>query len=258
MLGDLLQTRGYNQNSDLPNIPLVGSKYYKKLFSMGDNIGISFCNRGNKYENLGIEMGQLINKFCREKSFNSPDEAAEALLNYIKHGGDFDRVRAKGLQDHYDLDGEPEYVIHVAGYSKNKYEQKEIQIRDKPVQVVVEHKSGMYRICTCKDLLQEGESVISSKISDIGLGFWQCGNMRQIKEYVDKISNNKDFLEHCTLQDAVNATMYVYNAARGFEWMIDRIETISEDFEMLSITKDGLRWLKKHELELKENLEVKI
>ena len=242
MLGDMLQSRGKSKSNEIPDIPLVGSKYYKKLYAMNNSVGISFATRGNKYESKGIEIGRLIKKFCEEKPYTSPAEAARALREYIKYGG------GTAIKDEFDkmyaLDGEPEYVIHIAGLNESI-------TPPTPTSFGSIQLPGVYTICTAPDLLQmHGSHIVDGSQR---VGFWQCGNMRQIKEYVETINNDKDFITHCTLQDAIDATMYIYNAARGFEWMIDRIETISERFELLVITKDGIKWLKQHELEVKEN-----
>jgi len=242
----------------MPDYQIVGTNYFKKLYSMNDNIGVSFSSaKSRDYENGHGEIDELVEEFCRKKTFNSPEDAAHALLDYVLYRDS--PIHREEMRKHYALDGEPQFVIHVAGYEKfrtlvpvnpstgqldfQKEHQEEI---DDPYPVVC-------TICTVPGLRQQGWKRISHERST---GLWQCGNMRQIKPYVDMINNDKDFLDHLTLQEAVNATMYLFNAARGFEWMIDHIKTISEDFEMLSITSDGIKWLKKHELEVKEKQEV--
>jgi len=237
MLGDLLCARVRNKDGAIPEIPLVGTKFYKKLFSMNDNIGISLCGCGDYAGQKGLDLSSQVKEFCRKKSFDNPREAAEALLDYILYGDN--KCDYHDRQHYYSAYGEPEFVVHVAGYWKHK-ENGLMQ-------------PSVYAICTVPSLLQEGWQRIGYAGST---GLWQCGNMRQIKHYVGMINNDKDFIGHCTLQDAVNAVLHIFDAARGFEWMIDHIETMSEDFEMLALTKDGIKWLRKHELEVKEKREV--
>lgn len=238
MLGDMLCSY-FTPHKELPGYQRVGSCYYKKLHSMSNNIGISMCGASDYAGLKGLDLGRQIDEFCRKKSFNGPREAAEALLDYILYGDN--KCNYSDRQFYYNAHGEPEFVIHVAGYFKNN--------KNELIQ------PSVYTICTVRSLIQEGWQRIGYEGS---AGLWQCGNMRQIKPYVDTINADKDFIGHCTLQEAVNAVMYIYNAARGFEWMIDRIESISEEFEMLAITKDGIKWLRQHELQVKEIEEVNL
>jgi len=248
MLGDMLCSNSSIKNKDT-GLPLTGTNYYKKLFAMNDSIGISFCGNGT-YEKRGQELNQNVNEFCRNNTFDNPHDAAGALLNYILYRDG--HLHGEEMRKKYKIDGEPEFVIHVAGYVKSQTlvplnGQKEYQEKiDRPYPEVC-------TICTVPSLVNEGWKRISREGPT---GLWQCGNMRQIKHYVDKIKNDKDFINHLTLQEAVNAVKFIFDAARGFEWLADHIKTMSEDFEMLAITPDGVKWLKKHELELKETREV--
>jgi len=240
MLGDMLCSNNF-ENKNLPGVHIAGTNFYKKLFTMNDNIGISFCGNGT-YEDWGQELNQNVNEFCNKKSFDNPQDAAYALLDYILYGDnktEAGKHHAEEMKKRYAAGGEPQFVAHVAGYFKHK-EKGLIQ-------------PSVYTICTVRSLLQEGWKRIGYE-GDTGL--WQCGNMRQIKHYVDMIKKDKEFIDHLTLQEAVNAVKFIFDTARGFEWLVDHIVTISENFEMLAITNNGIKWLKKHELELEEKQEV--
>jgi hypothetical protein len=237
MLADMKAISPYPAK-DIPKIHMTGTDYHRKLFTMGDNIGVS-CVSGKLYPEK-MPLSDLIGEFCRANTFNGPQDAAYALYTYIRKGGDV-RHSPGDLEALYELDGEDQYIIHVAGY--HKHNEKGLVA------------PAMYRICTIRSELKEGESKIEYK-GDIGI--MQCGYMRHINNFIEQINADKVFLRQCPLQDAVNASKYLFDATRAFEWLIDHINTISEEFEMIALTQDGIKWLRKHELEIKNNPEVKL
>jgi hypothetical protein len=128
----------------------------------------------------------------------------------------------------------------------------------------------MYQVSTCKEELEkrvvETVDVTGAKVyTHVGgkiildkgnKGFLQSGDQRRVHTYAEHINQDKYFLDHCTLQDAVNASKALFDMARGLQWILDHDKAISEEFEMLALTPDGIKWLKKHELEVKENVPV--
>lgn len=203
----------------------IANKSYRKLFTIGDNIGVSFCGALGRITNIPYNV--LIDEFCRRNIFRSPQEAANAIHEYIVcHCNNKDLVK---------IDGECEYVVHIAGYIK--------------------HEKGlvcpsMYRISTLRCETKSGYRIIEYKGDK---GFMQCGNMLRITQYVNLINSNQDLLDHLTLQEAVDTSKTMFDVARGLERCIDRMDTISENFEMIALTPDGIKWLKKAELEVKDD-----
>jgi hypothetical protein len=231
MMADMQVTLGAFKD----DAPGVSTKYAKKLFTMGDNIAVSHASRTTgRLGKYGQDSGGLINEFCRANTFRDPQKATYALYDYIKKGGS-NAHHAENLRKDYELNGEDEYVIFVAGY-----------VRHEGKGLIC---PSVYRIST----LEEDEVKIAYKGCE---GFMQCGNMTHVWQYVEKINADKDFLHNCTLQDAVDASKIIFDMARGLERLIDHIDTISENFEMLALTPDGVRWLRKHELEIKQEPEV--
>ena len=231
MLADMQVIRGQTEYK----APSIATTSYHKLFSIGDNIGIAICTN-NSFTRRTQSYSQLIKEFCNDNVFQYPHDAAIELQNYLSKVS----CSYEQLQQY----GEDQYVIHVAGYNKP----------DTPTNGFI-HTDGVYSICTIKDMQEK-------KIEHKGQkGYWQCGNMIHVSQYVEKINNDKERIDRYTLQDAVDTSKAIFDVARALEHHVDHIDTISENFEMIAITKDGIQWVKKHELRIKENnnekLEVK-
>ena len=228
--------------------PRIGSTSYKKLYTIGENIGVCFASANLKYKEIKLE--RLVNQFCKDNFFDDPKVAARALHNYICTGGlPVNCETSQGLKNSIELDGFPEYVIHVAGYySKDKLAELKAQYPN------VSNSPCVYILNTTKD----------KDISPHLIGcqptptFIQCGNMIHVHQYVKQISSDKEFMDQCNLQDAVDTSKAIFDVARILERTVDHITTISEEFEMLVITENGIQWLKKHELEVRENKEEKL
>jgi hypothetical protein len=93
--------------------------YSKKLFTMGDNIGIAYTGKGTKYLRQGMEPGHLIDRFCREYTYDDPRTAAHDLYKYIHNVSDL-TCTPDFVNKLYALDGEDEYLIQIAGYFKHE------------------------------------------------------------------------------------------------------------------------------------------
>jgi len=77
------------------------SRTVKKLFTIGDNIGVNMGQTLHTKE--GIPVSVFMDYFCRTKSFDDPEIAAKELCNYL-HG----------------IDGNMDTIIHLAGYDKTE------------------------------------------------------------------------------------------------------------------------------------------
>ena len=78
----------------------IQTKSARKLFTIGDNIGI---NMGQAmYTNNRVPVSVLLDWFCRSNTFDKPKEAAEKLLSYL-HG----------------VDGNMDTTLMLAGYDKS-------------------------------------------------------------------------------------------------------------------------------------------
>jgi len=78
-------------------------------------------------------------------------------------------------------------------------------------------------------------------------GFNYAGANEYFFDYSNKINAREKILSY-TLQDAVNICKLATDICRGLERYLDFNEAISDDIEMIAITKDGIQWLKKAEL----------
>ena len=176
----------------------------------------------------------LLDRFCRERAFKDPKEAAFSLHDFIYSGGDEQHVEE--MKKHYELNGEDKYLFHVAGYEVDKkrglvnpnlYCVNTIYVANSRKQNVV--------------FIREGERFI------------QCEYDIHISDFVDQINaDEKEFLCNYTLQDAVDVSKTLFDIARGTQRIINRVDTISENFEMVALTKDGIQWLRKYELKVKD------
>jgi len=78
-------------------------------------------------------------------------------------------------------------------------------------------------------------------------GFNYAGANDYFSEYSKKLSAPENIMNY-TLQDAANICKLAIDTCRGLERYLDFNEAISDDIEMIAITKDGIQWLKKAEL----------
>jgi len=226
---------------DAPKVISVSSR---KLWTIGNNIGISLTAASQRYVRHGHIYTVLLNRFCNEHTFSTPREAAFALHDFIYSGGR-DKAHVEYMEKCYDLDGEDKYLFHVAGY----------EIDEKRGLV----NPNLYCVNTihCSD--SRKEPVVFARE---GKGYIQCEYEIHIAEFINQINADKEeAFYNYSLQNAVDISKTLFDIARGAQRIINRVNTISENFEMIALTPDGIQWLKKYELKVREDdeevLEVK-
>lgn len=120
-------------------------------------------------------------------------------------------------------DAAMDLTIHLAGYDKNKElftpEFYEINILQK----------------TCE------------RWGSTGLVF--AGANDYFSPFVDKIANQ---IKLYTVQDAVDICCFAIDMSRKLQKYVDFQEVISEDYDVLAITANGLQWVKKAKLEARQ------
>jgi len=196
----------FNQElSNLDNLfkrPLTRTA--KKLFTMGDNIGIAMGQTMFTNNNY-IPVSLYVEHFCRNNNFDNPKEAAEKLLEYLRQ-----------------VDSTINTTLFIAGYNKSD----------------LDTLSGVAYYVKVKE----------NKYGNMKMpGFNYAGANDYFSDYSNKINTCENILKY-TLQDAVNICKLATDICRGLERYIDFNEAISDDIEMIAITKDGIQWLKKAEL----------
>jgi hypothetical protein len=80
-------------------------------------------------------------------------------------------------------------------------------------------------------------------------GFMYAGANDYFTPFTSKIANQ---IMMYSVQDAVDICCLAIEMSRKLGRYMDFTETISEDFEIIVITLDGLQWVKKAKLEVKQ------
>jgi len=181
----------------------------RKLFTMGDNIGVSMGK--SMYNESGIPMAVFVDYFCRTHTFDKPQEAAGELLKYLSNVG-----------------GNVDTLLHLAGYN-----------RSQPEQLTPE----MYHL----DL----EANVFSGGSDLAFNYG--GFNEYFKPFSDRINDReaKTIFKY-SLQDAVDIAKFAIDMSRFLSRYLDFEDAISSDIEMIAITHNGIQWLRKAGLEIRQ------
>jgi hypothetical protein len=199
----------------------IVSKTIKKLFSIGDNIGVNMGGMALSSSNLYLEH------LSGTKNYDSPIEAARDIMFF------FIEDMEKAVREKKDgMSSDTEF--YVAGYDKTKAGKKTLL---NPIGKWSLIDPEIYHI-----------SVQNERITSMGcFGFLFRGANSYFNYYCEKI-NEKIF--GYTLQDAVNITKLAFDTSRSLGKYLDGEEYISEDIEMLAITPLGIEWVQKKELEM--------
>jgi hypothetical protein len=178
----------------------VTTRTEKKLFTMGDNIGINFAT-AEAFQGDKPLIG-LIEDFCMNNNYTNIREAAHSLLQYLcEH-------RKAGV-----------VTAYIAGYD------------------VSENKYRMYQVTTWHPNTGKEETTIYGE-----RGF----SYRASNSHVRNLGmvDFRDF----SLQDAIDYTKFAFDTSRGMMRFYDKVDSISDDFEMIAIMRSGIQWIKKREL----------
>jgi hypothetical protein len=81
------------------------------------------------------------------------------------------------------------------------------------------------------------------------MGFIYAGSNEYFQPFADRLNIRKTILEY-SLQDAANICKPAIDMSRGLERYLDFNEAVSEDIEMIAVTIDGIKWIKKAELSI--------
>jgi 20S proteasome alpha/beta subunit len=191
----------------------VSTRTMKKLFPIGDSIGLSFSGVS------GFE--EYIEQFCRTYKPVTVEQTAQDFFSFI-HEAAMRKVESVQKVEQHSL-----LSVYMAGYDKNEEFPK-----PKMYQIVIPANGG-------KNIFFVGSN-----------GFMYDGCSHYFQPYVDKIGKNPRF-HHYTLQDAVDITKLAFNIGINLARYIEFEEKISRDIDMIAITPDGIQWLLKNELEVR-------
>jgi hypothetical protein len=193
--------------------------FKRKVFTIGNNIGLScLCHYNTKGSVHPIgEQGAIAN-FCKAHTFRTPQEAAQAFSDRL----------CNSWCDTFKISM---YVAHISGFNAGKPE--------------------MYLISN----LNEAETGIGSHVLKFcgNKGLMGNGNGKWFfRQYIDMINSDAGLklLDDYSLQDAVNFSKLLHTMGRGLRLYLDLEEKVSEDFDVLSITPNGIQRLKRQELEV--------
>jgi 20S proteasome alpha/beta subunit len=196
----------------------IASKTIKKLFTIGDNIGVNSAGRSFYNEKFFIE------KLSKTKSFNSPLEAAMEIKYFFSNYTE--------PVKHERHDGVCDYPLYfIAGYDKSKMKSK--------------FDPNGYQMPTPE--IYHFNTKDNNIVKTCSYGFTYCGANYYFDKYVDKINEN---IYRYTLQDAVDITKFSFDISRNLQKYLDFEDRISEDIEMIAITPHGIEWIQKKELEV--------
>ena len=194
-----------NRKLDSINFDKPLTRSAKKLFTIGDNVGVA--QGQNMFSSKGLPINMFVDAFCRRNNFVSPKEAAEKLLEYLRT-----------------IDSTADTIFMVAGYDKSK-----------------------------PDVLTGDAWHINVRDNECCLmnnpGFSYAGANDYFLEFSNKINDLSKIMNY-SLQDGINICKLAIDTSRGLERYIDFNEAISDEIEMIVVTIDGIKWIKKAELVL--------
>lgn len=193
--------------------------FKKKLFTMGDNIGLSIlCH----YASNDIDLYHELANYCRNYSFNNVREAFETLWEWF-------------IPNLYKYCNGSTYIMHIAGYDK---------IKTISGRMYTEPEPKMYCITNYKTD-QEGVLVPRERFMCHG-----CGS-DSVKQYGDMVNRVIDYNDY-SLQDAVDFSKLIHTMGREYMRFMCRMDAISEDIDMIAVTPDGIQQIKRYEMKLIE------
>jgi hypothetical protein len=116
------------------------------------------------------------------------------------------------------------YAIQIAGYTESGLQSFTYTIDYKHGQEIVERKNpGFYHYGCASGFIQQYEDMV----------------------------NKSAFIQECSLQEAADWSLLMHQIGRGMTKFICSQDIVSDEIDVMSITPDGIQWLRKQELEVK-------
>jgi hypothetical protein len=186
--------------------------FKRKLFTTG-NIGVCFLSHYcTKDPFLSIEQ------FCEHKHFNGPMEAAEGIHKHIRT----DLTESVGTM----------CVIQIAGYNKSD---------NKPAVYTIDYRQG-------EEIIGKFGNETCKYRGDRGFFHFGCAD-GYIEQYAEMI-NKSEFIRICSLQEAADWSVLMHSFGKGMIRYMSLRDDISDEIDVIAITPEGIRWLRKPELEV--------
>ena len=178
----------------------VISKSFEKLYVMQNNIGISLSHEW--ITSTGKPIHPYFDYFLYNNSFNTPKEAAEALLKYIKS-----------------IDTNIDMKFHVAGYEKSTNNEPPIacaylvKVKDNTITLFNQPGSGGIMFCGAADYLTIFTPLLSKNV-----GFYSLQDAVDLSVFAIKMS--AQLHRFIAMSEVISGSIDVLVISQsGLEWV---------------------------------------